>query len=221
MLGKLVAGVCGLYVGAKLLQPWFNTWGATEEEHRTHAPGEEALPNAKITSTHAITIEAKPADIWPWLVQMGVGRGGFYSYSWLENAVGCNVRNADRIFPELQDLKQGDGVLLHPKAPPLRVTHLEKDRAMALEGWILYLKPVGPDQTRFIARTCAFTTPKEAPRATKIINFLCNSVFFDLAHFIMGRKQLLEIKRLVESRSIGDRRRSLDAGTQFGHGAAS
>jgi hypothetical protein len=199
MFGKLLAGGTVFYIGAKLLQPWFNTWGASSEEQLAHAPGEDALPDAKITSTHAITIEAPAEAVWPWLVQMGVGRGGFYSYAWLENLVGCQVKNTDRIHPELQDLKQGDGVRLHPKAPPLRVTYLEKNRAIALEGWILYLNPIGTSRTRLITRTCAFSTPKGAPRATKIINFMCNSVLFDMAHFIMGRKQLLEIKRLVES----------------------
>jgi hypothetical protein len=151
-------------------------------------PGEEALPNAKITS----------GDIWPWLTQMGADRGGFYSYAWLKNLVGCQLANTAEIRPELQNLKQGDRIYLHPKTKPLKVTHLEQNRVLALEGWILYLRPISPTQTRLITRTCAFTTPKEVPRTTKLINTLCNSVAFDLAHFIMRRKQLLEIKHLVE-----------------------
>lgn len=83
-------------------------------------PCDELVEHPKLNATHAITIDAPASAVWPWLVQMGQTRGGFYSYAWLENLVGCHMHNADQIHPEWQDLKVGDQVWLHPKAPPLR-----------------------------------------------------------------------------------------------------
>ena len=80
---------------------------------------------------------------------MGQTRGGFYSYAWLENLVGCRMRNADRIHPEWQDLKVGDDVWLHPKAPPLRVLAMERQKYIALEKcWTFYLQPIDENRTR-------------------------------------------------------------------------
>ncbi len=65
---------------ALVLRPWHRRWGATEEEANRALPGDELVPDPKFHATHAITIEAPPAEVWPWLVQMGQGRGGLYSY---------------------------------------------------------------------------------------------------------------------------------------------
>jgi len=73
-----------------------------------HLPGDEYIAKAKGELTQAITIRASAADIWPWIAQIGQGRGGLYSYEFLENLVGCNIHNADRIIPELQNLNIGD-----------------------------------------------------------------------------------------------------------------
>ena len=67
-------------------------------------------------------------------MQIGQGRGGFYSYEWLENLIGCDIHNADRILPEFQDLKIGDGIRLHPQMPPMPVEVLEPGRAFVLHG---------------------------------------------------------------------------------------
>jgi hypothetical protein len=187
------------YGALHLTRPWFNTWGATEQEKTMPVPGVEHLKNPKITATHAITIDAPRDEVWPWLLQMGVGRGGFYSYSWLENLVGCGVRNIDEIRPELQNLKQGDAITLHPKAPPLRVTRLEAPRVLALEGWIFYLVPMGLSRTRLIVRGYAVKPPRTASFTQRLSNRLLQSVGFDFAHFIMERKQMREVKRLAEA----------------------
>lgn len=190
-------GLAGIYGAFKTLQPWFNNWGSSRFEREMEFPGETKLSDPKVTSTHAITINGTPSEIWPWLVQLGANKGGFYSYAWLENLVGCGVKNADRIIPEFQDLKEGDEVILHPKAPPLKVTYLEKNRSLALEGWMFYLRPIDHTRTRLIARTYAFDQKKD-DKTGKIANFMFRSVFFDFAHFIMEQKQLREIKRMVE-----------------------
>jgi hypothetical protein len=84
------------------------TWGATEEEAARRLPGDELLENADVVSTRAITIEAPPEAVWPWLVQMGSGRAGAYTYDWIENLFGLEMRSADTIHPEWQNLSVGD-----------------------------------------------------------------------------------------------------------------
>lgn len=185
------------YFAARMLQPLFSTWGATPLEMGEPAPGEEWLADPRITSTMAVTIDATPDTVWPWLLQLGVGRGGFYSYAWLENLFGCGVRNVAEIVPSLQTLKEGDAIRLHPRAPALRVTLLAPGRVLALEGWIFHLKPVGR-QTRLISRTYAPPKRPRAALAQRLLDAVVRSVWFDVAHFVMQRKQLLEIKRLAE-----------------------
>lgn len=125
---------------AFVLRPWHLRWGATREEVAARLPGDELASGRALDCTHAVTIHAPAAEVWPWLVQLGQGRGGFYSYTWLENLVGCRMENADRIHPEFQELEEGAPIYLHPKAPPLRVTHLEPGRALVLgTSWAFVL----------------------------------------------------------------------------------
>src|SRR4051812_23088582 len=81
------AGVAAAAVYALLVRPWHLRWGATDEEAGEPLPGDDLRSDANVVATHAITIDAPAADVWPWLVQIGRGRGGFYSYTWLENLV--------------------------------------------------------------------------------------------------------------------------------------
>lgn len=90
-------GLAGLY--AFVIRPWHLPWGATDAEVEMTLPCDELVEHPKLNATHAITIDAPASGIWPWLVQMGQTRGGFYSYAWLENAVGCRMHNADRFIP--------------------------------------------------------------------------------------------------------------------------
>jgi hypothetical protein len=82
------------------LRRWRTTWGATPAEAAATMPGDELIPNQKWRYTHAVTIEAPPDLVWPWVVQLGQGRGGFYSYVGLENLIGCQVRNTDKVLRE-------------------------------------------------------------------------------------------------------------------------
>ena len=110
LLMTVLGGVAGLAAYAFFVRPWHLKWGATEEELNMSLPGDGLVQNPKLNATHAITINAPVRDVWPWLVQVGQNRGGFYSYTWLENLVGCEMRNADQIVPEWQELKVGDEV---------------------------------------------------------------------------------------------------------------
>ena len=195
-----------------VFQPWHQTWGATEIEVEKSLPGDGLVPNPSYETTRALTIDAPPEAVWPWVVQMGQGRGGFYSYEWLENLFGLDIHNTDQIVPEWQDLEPGDTVRL---APPdqyedrakMRVVHLEPNRALvfgpvvdsaedfeaaARTGagtWAFVLEPMNRGKTRLLVRTRS--RPWRAPRP----------VFFayDPAHFLMERKMMLGIKRRAEA----------------------
>jgi hypothetical protein len=78
-------------------------WGATDDEVAAALPGDELVPDPSFSATRAITIAAPPADVWPWIVQMGYGRAGFYAYDWLDNL--GHGRSADEIVPDLQRLE--------------------------------------------------------------------------------------------------------------------
>ena len=201
LITKLITGVLGAGAAvsayAFLIRPWHLKWGATDEEVNMPLPGDELVEDPKLNATHAITINAPAAEVWPWLVQIGQTRGGFYSYTWLENLVGCRMRNADQIVPEWQELRVGDAVWLHPEAPPLRVNAIEPGRGIVLEkSWTLFLKPLDEHTTRLIVRGRNNFDPdfKNA-----VLNFLFWRLFFEPAHFIMERKMLLGIKERVEN----------------------
>ena len=224
LTGAALAGAAGLAGYTFLMRPRHLKWGATDEECHEPLPGDEFLPNPERETTHAITINARLSDVWPWLVQIGQTRGGFYSYAWLENLVGCDMHNADRVIPEWQILRVGDVVWLHPKAPPLPVILVEPYRAIvlgsAVEGergvgdailgsgtWGFYLKEVNENTTRLLIRGRG--TGGSGP-----LGWFVNYVMFEPAHFIMERKMMLGIKeraealageraRLDEARAVG------------------
>ena len=120
-----------------LITPFLNDrrrkWGTTEDEIRKAWSGDDLVSQPKGEYMHAITINAPAAVVWPWLVQIGQGRGGFYSYEFLENLIGCKMRNANKIIPELQNLEVGDSIPMHPKlGNPYKVAAIEPGRALIL-----------------------------------------------------------------------------------------
>ena len=99
-------------------------------------PADEMVAGEAAQATRAITIHTPAAQIWPWLLQMGQGRGGLYSYDWLENLVGCDIHTLDTIVPALQDLKVGDPVRIGPQKglPDYQVVLLEPEKALVLRS---------------------------------------------------------------------------------------
>ena len=198
-IGASLMGAAALSAYIFLLRPWHLRWGATDEELVLPLPGDELVPNAQTCATHAVTINAPVNEVWPWLVQIGRDKGGFYSYSWLENAVGCRLRNADSIVPEWQDLKAGDEVWLHPCVPPLPVLVCEPERVLVLGTnmkepgtWGFFLKKVDEQTTRLIIRG-------RGDFGRGLLKRLGLYILFEPAHFIMERKMLLGIKQRVET----------------------
>jgi hypothetical protein len=112
--------------------------GATNEETRGPLAGDELIETSDRTATRAITIPATIDKVWPWIAQLGQGRGGFYSYDFLENLVGCDIHSADRIVREWQDVAVGDEIKLHPQVP-LEVAALVQGRSLVLRGGV----PIG------------------------------------------------------------------------------
>jgi hypothetical protein len=173
------------------------TWGARAGEVAMKLPGDELLPGAGLVTTRAITIDAPPDAIWPWLVQMGSGRGGAYTYDWIENLFGLNMHSAGEILPEFQDLKAGDELPMGPRQPVMRVEVLDPQRALAIRisdgnwAWIFALLPEA-DSTRLISRN-RITTAGMPPAAR-----LFYRLFMEPGSLVMERKMLLGIKTRAE-----------------------
>lgn len=189
-----------------VVRPWHLRWGATHGEVEGRLPGDDLVPEPVEEVTHAITIDAPASEVWPWLVQLGQGRGGFYSYDFLENVVGADIHNADRILPEHQDLEVGDIIRLAPadyalKTPDsaLDVAVLNDERALVIRSpydpprfsWAFVLEPADEATTRFVVRTRS--RPPESARSR-----LVSRLFWEPAHFVMERRMLLGVKERAE-----------------------
>jgi hypothetical protein len=180
-------GATALY--AVVIRPWHLRWGAEPDDEKRELPGDDLLLNDGTHSLRAVTIDAPVGEVWPWLAQLGQDRGGFYSYEWLENLAGCEMKNADRIHPGWQHREPGETVHLHP-AGGLRVSVFEPRRALGLEGWGTFaLEPVGAGRTRLIARG-------GAPRGVGAVAY---GLLLEIPHFVMERRMLLGIKQRAEA----------------------
>lgn len=139
--------------GYLAFRPRMLKWGATDAEAAAVLPGDEQTPHPRVQSTRAVTIDAPPEDVWPWLVQMGHARAGFYSHDWVERVFGVRYvdgHSATRIHPELQDLEVGDRVCYAPGVCTrvheiVPCTHL-------VTGEAFVLRPLTGDRTRLVVR---------------------------------------------------------------------
>ena len=136
-----IGGAAAAYI--LLARPRHLRWGTTGQESDEPLPGDGLIANAGLTATRAITIRAPADQVWPWIAQLGQGRGGFYSYDFLENLVGCDIHSADRIVPEWQEVAVGDEVRLAPEVG-LVVALLERGRSLVLRGGITMGKTAPP-----------------------------------------------------------------------------
>ena len=202
---------------ARWFSPAMRAWGARPNDTYRPLPGDELVPNPDITHTRAITIAAPPAVVWPWLLQLGQGRGGLYSYDWLENLVGCDIQSVDAIVPELQGLAVGDIVSLRKGDMPAflvqaidpghalvlvardpstgQAAHVDPDVPMAVdESWALVVEPDGDGATRLLARGRRRTRDRRLDRLAWTL--------VEAASLPMERKMLLGIRDRAE-RSVG------------------
>jgi hypothetical protein len=185
-LGLLAIAVLA-YVLA--IGPWQRRWGATVEDVRRAMPGDDLLRADAPSTTRAVTIEAGPDRVFPWLLQIGYGRGGWYSYDWIDND---GEPSLERIEPRLQ-LEVGDRIEMMPGVGPV-VRTIEPGSHIVSGGdadsWCLLVEPTGDGRTRLISRW-----KQDWPRtfATRVWIAVA-----DPGAFIMERKMLLRIRDLAE-----------------------
>lgn len=198
-----------IYVALVLaLRPWDSRWGTTDAEFAMPLPGDQIVPVAYYRIDHAITINAPVEAVWPWLIQIGQDRGGFYSYSNLENAIGAQITNADRIVPEWQQRRVGEVVRSVPpnwmggafgRETGWRVAQIVPGRAIVLVGWGAFvLVPTDQHTTRLMIRLRRPGTPSWKSVALSPLGVLV----FEPAHFIMQRRMLLGIKERAERKGL-------------------
>lgn len=151
----LPAAAAALLTYVRYVRPWQLTWGATPEEAARTLPGDDLVPGPTFNATRAITIAAPPDRIWPWLVQAGLTRGGWYSYDILDN---LGRPSARRIVPELQNLAVGDIVPMSPDGKhgmPVLAIAPPTSMIWGTPGdttWTWQLDSAGQNSTRLISR---------------------------------------------------------------------
>jgi len=157
-------------------------------------PGDDVVEHPTFNATRAVTVKARPEQIWPWLLQIGFHRAGWYSYDWVDNLF---RPSAERIVPELQHLRAGDVIPMGPGGSSgLWVKDLEPDRWMlwwdkkGYATWLWLLDPIGEGRTRLITRVRAhyrWTSPS-----------ILFSLPMDVGDIVMMRKSMLAVKRRAE-----------------------
>jgi hypothetical protein len=158
LLGALALLAAAVAVYRRFLREPVLNWGATADEASRRLPGDELLERPDIVATRAITVRAPAPAVWPWLVQMGPGRGGAYTYDWIENLFGLDMHSADRILPELQHLEVGD-VLRSPNGEMgMRIEILEPERVLSSRSedgtWVwTFVLEAARDGTRLLSRS--------------------------------------------------------------------
>lgn len=210
-----VLTIAGTVILSPLLALWYRKWGASETETQRRLPGDEVAPHPRSEITCAVTIQAPVGRVWPWLVQIGCQRAGWYSYDLLDNG---GQPSADRILPEHQDLAVGDQVLLTPKGPlAMPVVALAPEKALILGGTMNTrtgegVTPGDPLPEAYYSGINAFVLEPAGAKATRLLfrqrldwnpalaNTLIYRVFLEPISFVMGRKMLKGIKRRAETR---------------------
>jgi hypothetical protein len=177
------------------IRPWQLRWGATVDEVARTMPGDDIVSRPTFNATRGISIQAQAEEIWPWIVQIGLKRAGWYSYDWIDN---LGKPSVERIIPELQNLKSGDII---PMSPDGKMGLWVKD--FVPNQWMLWgdkkgettwcwgLYPVHDNGTRLMTRVRMH------------YNWLSLSIIFnlviDVGDIVMMRKCMLGIKRRAET----------------------
>jgi len=206
-LGESVSGAFQIALHLMLYpltRGWRRQWGSTAQERELQLPGDEFVPEPQWIYNHAIAIDAPRSAVWPWLVQLGQGRGGFYTYEGLENLVGCQIHNVFEVRPQLQQLHVGDTIVTHGRSgfgPP--VTLIEPERALVLGGppnekgsqstWAFHLLD-GPGGTTRLLERGRGLAGTGLPEKLGFGPYLIDPI-----GFVMSKKMLRTIKRLAEA----------------------
>jgi hypothetical protein len=200
LVGLLLVSILLISIFA-LLPGWFEIYGATKEEISAVYPGDEILTSPTIVWTHAISLSDTPEKVWPWIAQIGQSRGGFYSYTFIENMISQDksFQNASQIMPQFQKPKPGDYIITDML--PLKEIKAGEYYLAAVQDffgmgwtWVWYLKPEGMDNTRLILRMKIQASGEPLnPIATW---------FLDAGGFVMERGMLRGIQDRVEGKAL-------------------
>ena len=191
------ASLAGAQLGyRRILRPWCLFWGASAAEVKRALPGDERVAAPAVQTTRAITIASRPEAIWPWLVQMGQGRAGAYTYDWVENLFGLGMHSANSILPEFQHPAVGDIVLKSTVGGGMKLeTIVPNHFLLSATGdgawsWVFVLEPLDDARTRLVSRNRLKIGPRLVDRlAMRIMEF---------GSLVMERKMLLGIKQRAE-----------------------
>lgn len=211
---------------AALVRPRLLRWGATQEEVSASYPGDNLIRRATAQSTMAVSLPAPPEEVWPWLVQMGCRRAGWYSWDLLDNG---GRRSADEVVSKWQDLAVGTRVPAVPSGAfyflveildPARTLVLRSDLELPsgrpfdprgpmpdayTDGiWAFHLRPLHDGGTRLIVRTRGRGRPAMTDR-------LMGRLFGEPAHFIMQHRQFRNLRRRVRGDGPSARPTARDA----------
>ena len=186
-----------LFVTAPLWRRWHQRWGATDQEVRAPMPGDDLLAKASFNATRAITIQAPPGAVWPWIVQIGYDRAGWYSYDLFDHGARPSAR---RILPQFQDPKVGDWVAMYSKVNEATAFRV---RAFVPEEWLLWTKPDSTWAWKLL--------PLDGGRATRLVtrlkasyewrspsSALLSLVLLEFGDFPMMRRMLRGLKQRAE-----------------------
>jgi hypothetical protein len=193
MLVRVAAAAGVAYAYVRYLRGPIVTWGATAAEVAARLPGDELLEEADGVATRAITIDAPPSAVWPWIAQMGPApRGGAYTYDRIENLLGLNMHSADRVLPEFQHPEVGDGFGFG--ASRMSYMIVEPEHALAVRSadgnWVWsFILEGGNGKTRLISRN-RFRLPRLKDKIGMIP--------MEPGSLVMERKMLLGIKQRAE-----------------------
>ena len=182
-------------------------WGTVGSEATDTLPGDDLVPSPKWSYTLGVGIAAPCEQVWPWIAQLGQGRGGFYTYQSLENLVGCRIANTTEVLPQHQDPTVGGEIFLHPDSPPLRIEIADPPHALVLFGspgdlggeerwgvstWQFAIRPRADGGSRFLTRGRYDHSPDWQSR------LVFGRLPIEVVTFVMSRRMMLEIKRLAE-----------------------
>jgi hypothetical protein len=194
----LLGSVAGAYL--RYGRPRVLNWNATDEETKRAMPGDEILPDATLQTTRAITIDATPEHIWPWLVQMGPRpRAGAYTYDWIERLFGIDIENRDEILPEFQEIHAGEFMGLNKKGEGILVREVRPREALVLQWmpamstWVFGLYPQPDGTTRLVSRNRL--------KGRGPIFWLGMRGVMEPGSLVMERKMLLGIRERAERRA--------------------
>jgi hypothetical protein len=192
-----------------IVRPWFVRWGATDHELSTVWAGDELSPNADTVTTRAVTVDASAEYVWPWILQLGQDRAGWYSYRLLENLVGSRMPRVHRVVAAFQHRDVGDKVWMYPADRLGGVGHAVVARVAPGRALVLATMPIGAGAITTEATLAFLLEPIDdshtrlimrgrGPTSSSVGWRLLDRGVFQPIHFIMERRMMATIKALAE-----------------------